>query len=63
VKIYKAIVDKKPKICMFCPLKASAVKIEMPPCGEMREWDAGDGWKQGAMCPDHRCILEEKPGN
>lgn len=58
MKVYKMIVDSKPKHCMLCPLKASAVKIDIPECGEMRRENIGGGWMQGGMVPDHRCILE-----
>lgn len=60
MKVYKMIVDKRPAHCLFCPLKCSAVKIDIPECGQMVTEDIGNGWKQGSMRPDHRCILEEK---
>lgn len=60
MKIYKIIADKKPGICLLCPIKSSSVKVDMLDCGVVKTWDAGDGWTQTGKVPDHRCLFEVK---
>ena len=60
MKVYKMIVDKRPAHCLFLPFKMFGCKIDIPECGQMVTEDIGNGWKQGSMRPDHRCIFRGK---
>lgn len=58
MKVYEMTVDKRPEWCLFCPLKASAIRLEMPSCGAEKTIKQGD-WEQGGKAPDERCLLKE----
>ena len=61
MEVYSVTVDKKPKWCMFCPIKATSVKIKTPKCGKtITTAPDAEGWSQGGDVPDERCILLEK---
>lgn len=60
MRIYGVIVDKRPEWCLYCPLRACAVKIDFSECGEKKTVDIGDGWTRGGKVPDSRCLLVEK---
>lgn len=59
MKVFKLIVDKKPEWCLFCPLRGSSIKVDIPACGKSQTVDVGGGWTQGGMAPDEMCIIEE----
>lgn len=59
MNIFKVLVDKKPKNCMFCPLKTSAVKIAEFECGKSKTEKGNDGWISTYFEPDKRCKFEE----
>jgi hypothetical protein len=60
MRIYEVIVDKKPKTCMLCPIKNSAIKVDMPYCGKWIKEDIGGGWESEHKVPDENCILKER---
>lgn len=55
MKIYKVLVDKKPKDCLMCPLKASILATDHKCC----KIDNSGGWNFSHFVPDNGCLLEE----
>ena len=58
MKIYKVLVDKKPKGCLLCPLKNSGIKLDLR-CGKKYTRTTSDGWETTSRIPDDRCKFKE----
>lgn len=56
IVIKKVIANRKPEICLICPLSVSRT-IDPSSCGVYAE-TTENGWRTGGKVPDERCLFE-----